>query len=99
MGRDGGDNVPSSRIYDTAVWTGSEMMVWGGFDNDFLTLNSGARYNLGTDTWTAITTTNAPDARASHTAVWTGTVMIVWGGFSDVIGDLNTGGRYDPGTQ
>ena len=26
-------NVPAARGYHTAVWTGSEMIVWGGSDN------------------------------------------------------------------
>jgi len=82
---------PPRRSEHTAIWTGSEMIVWGGV-GDSGYLNTGRRYNPGTDTWTPTSTTNAPDARQSHTAVWTGTEMIVWGGFSDS-GDLNTGGR------
>ena len=25
-------NAPAARYYHTAVWTGSEMIVWGGYD-------------------------------------------------------------------
>ena len=82
-------NAPSSRAYHTAVWTGTEMIVWGGNDGGYL--NTGGRYNPATDTWTATTTTNAPTGRYWHTAVWTGTEMIVWGG--DGGGYLNTGGQ------
>ena len=63
----------------TAVWTGSEMIVWGGYDGGNV-LNTGGRYNPSTDSWTATSTTNAPAARTDHTAVWTGSEMIVWGG-------------------
>ena len=35
----------------TAVWTGSEMIVWGGFHID--TLNTGGRYIPSTDSWVA----------------------------------------------
>jgi len=56
-------------------------------------LNTGGRYNPGTDSWTATSTTNAPTARTYHTAVWTGSEMIVWGGRDDN-GYFNTGGRY-----
>ena len=59
-------------------------------------LNTGGRYNPGTDSWTAMSTTNAPAARCCHTAVWTGSEMIVWGGD---IGRLNTGGKYNPCTD
>ena len=87
-------NAPEGRIYHTAVWTGTEMIVWGGFTD----LNSGGRYNPSTDSWTATSTTNAPAGRSFHTAVWTGTEMIVWGGFAG--GPLfNTGGRYNPNTN
>ena len=87
-------NAPDARSYHTAVWTGSEMIVWGGNNPG---TNTGGRYNPSSDSWTATTTTNAPSAREFHTAVWTGSEMIVWGG-SNPIG-LNTGGRYDPSTD
>jgi hypothetical protein len=70
-------NAPNGRSNQTAVWTGSEMIVWGGFNGSFS--NTGDRYDPSTDSWTATTTTNAPDAREAHTAVWTGDEMIVWG--------------------
>ena len=72
-------NAPTARVGHTAVWTGSEMIVWGG-DGDIGCLNTGGRYNPSTDSWTATSTTNAPAARDGHTAVWTGSEMIVWGG-------------------
>ena len=96
-------NAPSNRPGHTAVWTGSEMIVWGGYNLRAATqiygstLNTGGRYNPSTDSWTATTTANAPDARGSHTAVWTGTEMIVWGG--SLPGATNTGGKYNPGTD
>ena len=71
-------NAPTARAFHTAVWTGSEMIVWGGYG--FLGLfNTGGRYNPSTDSWTATSTTNAP-LPEPHTAVWTGSEMIVWGG-------------------
>src|SRR5947199_5749633 len=56
-------------------------------------LNTGGRYNPGTDSWTATSTTNAPTARSNQTAVWTDSEMIIWGGTSGFF-DFNTGGRY-----
>ncbi len=90
-------NNPTARASDTAVWTGSEMIVWGGY-NGVKYWNTGGRYNPSTDSWTATSTINAPDARASHTAVWTGSEMIVWGGYAGS-SFLNTGGKYNPGTD
>ncbi|GAA4817278.1 hypothetical protein GCM10011365_13240 [Marinicella pacifica] len=88
--------APAVRSHHTAVWTGSEMIIWGGtyFGNR---LNTGGRYNPGTNSWQAIPTTGAPSVRMRHTAVWTGSKMIVWGGTGG--GSLNTGGRYNPNTN
>ena len=90
-------NAPSGRENHTMVWTGSEMIVWGGADG-FNVVNTGARYNPTTDTWAATTTTNAPSIRQNHTAIWTGTAMIIWGG-TNFDEELNTGGRYNPATD
>ena len=38
-------NAPAARWLHTAVWTGSEMVVWGGRDSNFLYPNTGGRYN------------------------------------------------------
>jgi Kelch motif len=89
-------NAPTARARHTSVWTGSEMIVWGGFNSNNTPLNTGGRYNPGTDSWTVTSTTNAPTARGLHTAVWTGSEMIVWGGQGTGTINFNTGGRYDP---
>jgi len=90
--------APDARVSHTAVWTGSEMIVWGGTNGGGFEINTGGRYNPSTDSWTATSTTNAPEARVYHTAVWTGSEMIVWGG-TDFINYFNTGGRYNPSTD
>ncbi|MGQ9898583.1 MAG: Kelch repeat-containing protein, partial [Acidobacteriota bacterium] len=103
--QDAGDGVPAARFRHTAVWTGVEMIVWGGFRGAFSggsPLNTGGRYNPVTDTWTptrvapsAIGATDAaPAPRVNHTAVWTGTRMIIWGGVSGA--PVNSGALYDP---
>ena len=91
-------NAPSARAGHTAVWTGSEMIVWGGGASGPTYLTTGGRYNPSTDSWTATSITNAPDARSGHKAVWTGSEIIVWGG-DNGSSFLNTGGRYNPGTD
>ena len=95
-----GTNAPTGRDFHTAVWTGSEMIVWGGYNYPACDLNSGGRYNPTADSWTPTNTVNAPLARESHTAVWTGSEMIVWGGSGCCSScNLNSGGRYDPLTD
>jgi N-acetylneuraminic acid mutarotase len=92
-------NAPDGRDRHIAVWTGSEMIVWGGTQNNGITqLNTGGRYNIGTNGWTPTTANNAPDARFLHTGIWSGNEMIVWGGVAQNLFYLNTGGRYSPGT-
>jgi hypothetical protein len=85
--------APSARYWHTAVWTGAEMIIWGGFNG--ASFNTGGRYNPATDSWIATSTTNAPAGTYNHTAVWTGAEMIVWGGSPRI----NTGGRYNPATD
>ena len=88
-------NAPAARTNHTAVWTGSEMIIWGGESGSYL--NTGGRYNPSTDSWTPTSTgTNVPAGRSYHTAVWTGTEMIIWGGDGGSYTRLNTGARYNP---
>ncbi len=91
------DPLPSDRYGHTVVWTGAEMIVWGG-SAQIWRLNTGGRYTPTTDTWMATSTgANCPSGRSGHTAVWTGMEMIVWGGWNG--GSLMTGGRYNPETD
>ena len=92
----------SPRDDPTAVWTGTEMIVWGGRTQGMRHENSGARYAPGHDRWVMMNSTGAPEPREDHTAVWTGTEMIVWGGWSGYDDDRHhhgDGGRYDPKTD
>jgi hypothetical protein len=88
-------NGPEARETRSAVWTGSEMIIWGGGNFNPGGLNTGGRYNPALDSWTATSTTNAPEGRGSQSTVWTGSEVIIWGGF-DGTNLLNTGGRYNP---
>jgi hypothetical protein len=68
-----GTGVPSARQRAAAVWTGSEMIVWGGWDGQ-----APLRPEAGTlqrpDTWAATSVgLFTPSPRYRHTAIWTGT--------------------------
>jgi N-acetylneuraminic acid mutarotase len=95
--------APLARRDHSAVWTGTEMIIWGGVDANGTFLNTGARYNPALGTWTRISTTNAPSARTGHRAVWTGSQMVVWGGLTPLFFGgavvTNTGARYNPLTD
>jgi hypothetical protein len=80
------------RYWHTAVWTGSEMIVFGG-------MSAGTVY--GDAAVTILPPTPGPRCRdsarrprASSTSVWTGSEMIVWGGDPEHRGALQPGDRY-----
>ena len=90
-------NAPSARSRHVAVWTGSRMVIWGGYiASAYLDVASGGRYDPASDSWTPTSESSAPSPRISHKAVWTGNSMIVWGGLNEDLLYENTGGRYDP---
>ena len=87
--------APTHRHSATAVWTGSEMLVWGGRTAQGLPLGDGARFDLAKNAWSPMSMSGAPTPRSRHSAVWSGTEMIVWGGF-DSSNELQYGARYSP---
>jgi N-acetylneuraminic acid mutarotase len=98
------EGQPSSRSKYATVWTGSEMIIWGGTNSgDGNPLTDGAAYNPATQTWRTITPAPATGLDVTS-AVWTGTEMLVWGGYSeyacgqDCVGS-NYGYRYNPTTD
>jgi hypothetical protein len=86
---------------ETAVWTGSEMIVWGQA-NDGSGSPVAARYEPATDTWRPVSLEGAPLSAQAHSAVWTGSEMIVFGGWTNLPSGelvLDIGGAYDPATD
>lgn len=95
-----------NRSFHTAVWTGKEMILWGGLTGSVGTVGrarevraDGAAYDRRSDSWRAIAP--APlSPRIYHVAVWTGKEMIVWGGSRPLRGErerlLYDGAAYDP---
>jgi len=86
--------APRSRWGHTMVWTGTHMIVWGGYDGLVYPM-IGGRYDPTTDTWST-DLGNVPRGRSDHTAAWTGARMVIWGGNDPPFGVLNSGARYDP---
>jgi hypothetical protein len=90
--------APDARVDFSAVWTGTEMIVWGGY-GPAAVFNTGGRYNPSTNTWLPVSTVNAPSPRARHSAVWTGFAMMIWGGTNTQGTYYNDGYFYDPGND
>jgi len=94
------EGAPSPRSQMAAVWTGEELIVWGGWGDGGECPITGGRYNPATDTWTALRLENAPEGRLEPAFVWTGRELVVWGGLlQDGKRSSGTGGRYDPESE
>ncbi len=105
-------NPPRGRTHHVTLWTGDQVLVWGGRRREPSgaeeQLADGAIYDPAQDEWRAMTTVGAPSKRDHHTAVWTGSRMVVWGG-SRWTDDpdfeeeprifLGDGAVYDPATD
>lgn len=91
-------NAPlGGRVGFTAVWTGREMVIWGGttdFESEPFT--DGAAYDPATRTWRKLPA--APlSPRFDSQAVWTGQEMIIFGGGAAADGAiLADGAAWDP---
>lgn len=86
--------APAARSGHTAVWTGTQMLVWGG-ENGQGKLGDGAAYDPLANAWTSLSAASAPVARKLHSAIWTGAEMIVYGG-ATATGTTSTGAVYNP---
>jgi len=96
----------SPRVGQAAVWTGTEMVIWGGDQrggaNPSSATGDGAAYDPATNRWSLLPA--APlSPRADATAIWTGAEVVVLGaetsqadGSSQNHGD---GAAYDPSTN
>jgi len=89
--------LPDAPIQDggsaTAVWTGTEFIVWGTDG-----LADGAAYDPATDTWRKLP--DGPRGPARYmAAVWTGDVAIAWHGGRPAARGEPDGGIYDPVTD
>jgi N-acetylneuraminic acid mutarotase len=89
---------PSPRGRHTAVWTGSQMLVWGGSAGSSIFLNDGGIYDPIANLWTPISSDGAPGPRFAHSMVWDGNGIIVWGGTTNgtPLSFFNDGGRFEP---
>jgi N-acetylneuraminic acid mutarotase len=67
----------SGRGAHRAVWTGEQMVVWGGFNTT--ELNDGAAYNPKTDTWAQLPGSPLLP-RQNQVMLWAGEQALLWGG-------------------
>ena len=93
----------AGRFGATAVWSGREVLFWGGQDGLETIFGDGAAYDPAARRWRTLPA--APiGPRTGHEAVWTGREMVVWGGYprccpiDSVIHDP-AAAAYDPATD
>ena len=72
-------DAPSARKEHNAIWTGKEMIVLFGSDQDGETASAHA-YDPAEDSWRALPSTGTPTARVGAVAAWTGFEIVVFGG-------------------
>jgi len=91
-----------------AVWTGSQLVVWGGLNYDLTSVyDDGARLDPATDTWRRLPVAPVP-ARGLAGAAWSGREVLLWGGeigrsmqARSALGaaSVGQGAAYDPATN
>lgn len=104
-------NLPSAPISrresPAIVWSGREVIVWGGIGAGGATLADGAALDLSTGTWRVIAPAPIED-RALAAVAWTGAEMVVFGGLrrTGAVVDgtyaqtpLTDGAAYNPTTD
>src|SRR5262245_54866561 len=83
--------LSQSRYDHAAVWTGSELFVWGGLPGGIEPLQTvGWRYSPELEALTAVSSIDAPSARDEFGAYWTGQEVVIAPGLS-----AEDGGAYD----
>lgn len=92
-----------SKALVTTVWTGREMIIWGGevFAGGVRNVH-GYAYNPALETWNRLPPAPLGD-RMMHEAVWTGREMVIWGGTTGWLPPFGEpawdGAAYDPGER
>jgi hypothetical protein len=68
----------AARILGARVWTGTEVLFWGGADPGEQT--NGVAYDPATDSWRTLPPAPIAPDRSDPAYAWTGSEFIVWGG-------------------
>ena len=100
--------APPARMNPVTLWTGSEMLVFGGMgcggrQNGIFVVcqDAGFAYNPATRRWRTITAGLAP--RSGAIAAWTGSRAFIWGGIGSCCAGYDCrctdGGLYDPASD
>jgi Kelch motif len=87
-------------LSSTTVWTGSEILVWGGGGEDGPGPLRADGFRLNPISGETTPVPEAPIApRANAAAAWTGQELLIWGGWSEGPPFLDDGAALDPTTD
>ena len=88
----------SARWSSAAIWTGSKMLIWGGYGNSTY-LEDGALYDPSNDSWTPMS--EGPlTGRDSASVIKVGDKILLWGGAEQASPHhASNGALYDPSTD
>jgi hypothetical protein len=98
---DGGSWTPIAPVPSTvkagavSVWTGREVLFWGGADP--LKTTPGSAYDPATDAWRTLPPAPIAPDRSGTPFTWTGTELIVWGGYLTGSRDVQRSGSAEGG--
>jgi hypothetical protein len=92
---------PEPASAPASVWTGTELLTWGGYVSNPTTekdtyLRTGFTFDPSSDTWSPIPA--APEARSDATPIWTGTEALFLFGHDGTKG-YSDGVAFDPATD
>jgi len=102
---------PLSQFFESAAWTGEEVLFSGGRSNAAASIGSACGissvsltsrvqlYNPETDSWRVAASEGGPSERLDASTAWVGGEWFVWGGRNFDNFPLNTGARYRPSTD
>ena len=86
-----------------SVWTGREVLMWGGLQSDpdgetLRWVSDGAAYDPVAGVWREIPKAPLPDRLESVVGAWTGMEFVVWAGRAEVTPGTfgSVGAAYDP---
>ena len=87
----------SSRSSQTSVWTGTQLLVWGGmlYNQGLTPAADGAAYDPASGSWTPMPTSPLSPRDGAY-GFWTGDTALFWGGGNDLGVPLMDGASYDP---
>jgi len=86
---------PDERYGCASLVSGTNLIIWGGINEELIPVNTGFKYDSSSDSWSEISSVNAPSPRKNFMA-YSGFYLYIWGGQDTSDNYLNTGAYYNP---